>query len=484
MYKILKISIVVCMLVFIAGCKQSYLEFDQKGKLVPQTADDYQLLMNNNSFYNYSYPTGWSIPMLMGDEISVQSVYYNRMGSLIKRPFTWDAMIYNAADNTPDITTFLRNLYSLNVIINNVMDSEGSVTQKQNVLAQALATRAWINFQLVNFYCKPYDSSTASQDPGFPIITEADINGNSYSRGTVQQMYDFIIKDLTDAIAGLPLENGVRTLMSKPDARGILGKVYLFIGKPDEARTLLNQALADVETMTNGPRLYDYNKTFATGGSFLPIGTTGPPSPLLNTTDYTESLVFKTYGNFNGTQFGNAGIVLKPEIAALFEPSDFRLKFYSHKNPDGTIMPANLLRKYGVRYTRFGLELPELYLLIAEAEARLNDLTAAVATLETFRSKRMPVEDALVPAGIASSQKTLLKFIMDERLREYAAEGYRWFDMRRTSVDPLFSKEDYTHYIYETDGTFTTISLNQPSRLTLKIPPAILSANPDMQDNP
>ena len=55
-------------------------------------------------------------------------------------------------------------------------------------------------------------------------------------------MYDFIIQDLTAAMPDLPVENVIQTRMSRTAAQGILGKVYLFMGKNTDALTQFNAA--------------------------------------------------------------------------------------------------------------------------------------------------------------------------------------------------------------------------------------------------
>ena len=69
------------------------------------------------------------------------------------------------------------------------------------------------------------------------------------------------------------------------------------------------------------------------------------------------------------------------------------------------------------------------------------------------------------------------------REREFAFTGFRWFDMRRLSVDPLFAGTAYTHTVYDPGGN-SVYTLKQPERLVLQIPATYLNANPGMQDNP
>jgi hypothetical protein len=133
-------------------------------------------------------------------------------------------------------------------------------------------------FFLINYYGKPY-SASAGTDAGFPIIMEADVTETSFKRASVQEVYDFIIQDLVTAMPDLPLQTTHRIRMSKAAAEAILGKVYVFMGKFDKALPELNAAFADLARSTIPVRLYDYNNTFAPGGSFLPIGLFGPTYP-------------------------------------------------------------------------------------------------------------------------------------------------------------------------------------------------------------
>jgi len=378
----------------------------------------------------------------------------------------------------------------LNKIINEVQASSGGTSQqKDQIRGEALATRAWTNFQLVNYYAKPYDPATASKDPGFPIITTASITTTTFSRGTVQEMYDLMIKDLLTAIPGLPVKPSIQTHFSKPSAEGILGKIYLFMGNDSGALRLFNAAFNHL-AQSNFAILYDYNQTLADDGSFQPIDPDlGPNGPGNNYMDITEALISKLFysGPYQYAGYiGNDGLVLAPWAQALYLPSDLRLKFYSEfpMYEYDTPFPNGLVRKSGVQYSRWGLQLPELYLLRAEANARLNNLPAAVTDVETLRQNRMPVADAVVPADTAMNRTALIKFIIDERVREFAGEGMRWFDMRRLSVDPLFKNTPYTHLMFEEDGSSSTYTLRQPDRLTMQIPPYIMNRNQNMPNNP
>ncbi|MDH7459960.1 RagB/SusD family nutrient uptake outer membrane protein [Chitinophagaceae bacterium 26-R-25] len=479
--KIYKITSLL-LLVSICSCKKDFLNVVPKGSLIATTTADYNLLMNSISFYQYNngLPT-----LLLGDDVVAEESVFQYQSASSKQLFQYQGIIYKIDDTPWEIQNYMGNIYACNKIINEVMTStEGSDTQKKSLLAEARATRAWINFQLINFYGKPYVASTANTDQGFPIITTADVSQKTFSRGTVQEMYDFIMKDLTAAIPDLLSESSIQTRLSRTAAEGILGKVYLFMGKNNEALTQFNAAFAGIAASAKPAVLYDYNVTLAPGGSFLPIGFFGPHYPGNDLTDMTESILAKSsvsgISSYNG--YSTRGLELAPPTQALFGSSDLRLQLYANHFDDGSPVPAGRIRKYAFQYAWVGLQLSDLYLLRAETRARLNDLPGATADVEYLRKHRMPQPDAVVPAATAVDQTALIKFIIEERQREFAQEGYRWFDMRRLSVDPIFSGAAYAHTLYTINGGTQTYPM-PAIRLVMQLPPSIMAANPNFTNN-
>lgn len=489
----------VLLTVTATSCKKSFLEIVPKGNLVAKSYDDYNLLMNASTFYTFGGNGVWQAAMIMGDEVSAEEAFFKSANSSQARAlFQYDKDIfitskdeYSNSDNPLFLRQLLGNLYTINKIINEVNQAEGGTQQqKQEVAAEAMVSRAFTNFQLINYFAKPYSAATASSDPGFPVITTSDITETDFKRGTVQEMYDFIIRDLSMALPAINTKPSFRTRWSKASAEGLLGKVYLFMGNPTGALEQFNASIADVAKMSPAPRLYNYNETFGPDGSFQPLDPVyGPNSPFNNQTDITESVVaaFSYSGGYDGNSFGNDFLSIKPEARALFSDSDLRLNFYTELFPDESTIPGGRVRRFTVPYSsyvRIGLELPDLYLLRAEARARTNDLAGAVSDVETLRKNRMPEADAAVPGGIAADKNALIKFIIDERIREFAGLGYRWWDMRRLSADPLFASTALpSHTLFLTNGGITQFNL-KPERLTLRIPVAYLRAHPEMPDNP
>ncbi|WP_158995637.1 RagB/SusD family nutrient uptake outer membrane protein [Mucilaginibacter sp. L196] len=472
------IGISMLLITVLFSCKKNFLEVTPKGNLIAQTVSDYNLMLNSLSLENIDSQDG---AIAMGDEVAAANDYFSSSLLAVQRRFAWDAVVYDPGQVAVEMTVPMQNLYTYNAIINGISAAtDGTAQQKASIQAEAMAGRAWTNFMLINYYGKPYAEATAATDPGFPIITVADVTQTKFVRASVKDMYDFIVSDLTSAIAALPAQTTFRSRMSKPAAEGLLAKVYMFMGKFSQALPLLNQSFTDMGNSTIPIALYNYNVTFATGGSFLPLGFFGPTYP--SVVSNTENLYSKQA--IDNWTFTNNELVISPATVALFGSSDLRLNFYANSAFFGANYPGVLLRRVGPIEDQYGVVLPDLYLLRAECKARLGDLAGAKTDVETLRSNRMPAADASVPAATAGKQLSLLNFIFDERTREFAVQGYRWFDMRRLSVDPLFTGTTYTHTLYSTSGSITSTFALDPLRFTMRFPQTVIDENPGMENNP
>lgn len=476
-YKIKIITGFVLSCVLLIACKKSFLEVVPKGKLIAQKVSDYNLLLSNldfvNMFANAQAP--------MGDEMAAMEPYFSGATLKTQRLFRWEDVVYEPTEDAAEMQVPLQNIYMYNKIINEVAAAtDGTEQEKLSIQAEAMAGRAWTYFLLINYFGKPYNATTSGSDPGFPIVKQADVTETKFTRPSVKEVYDFIVADLTTAIPNLPAKTTHRLRMSKAAAEGLLAKVYMFMGKFNEALPLLNAAFADMAGSAIPVRLYDYNVTFATGGSFLPIGIFGPTYP---TIPNNEENVFGKQAS-GSWSFTNNELVITKQTVDLYTASDLRLKFYSTNAYSGPVYPNGLLRRIGPGSIQYGVTVPDLVLLRAECKARLNDLPGAKADVEALRIKRMPAGSSDVPSAVASQQIPLLKFIMEERIREFAVLGYRWFDMRRLSVDPLFSSNTYTHSLYSATGAVVSTYTLKPERFVLRFSQKVIDENPGMQNNP
>ena len=468
-YKVNYKVVFLCMSIFMLGaCSDDFLEIIPKGKLIGEKVVDYDKMFYNLNLINMTN-TNAQVPL--GDELVAFEPYFSSGDLRSQRLYRWEGLVYDDEQNAGELENTMENLYIYNKIINEVLSaSEGSEEEKASLQAEALTGRAWVYFLLINYYGLPYNEETSSTDLGFPIIKEANLVARDFKRATVKEVYDFIVSDLEAAIPNLPTNVVSRFRYTQAAGKALLGKVYTFMGKFEEARPLLGDALDEMDDMGIEVRLLDYNQGYSNQRV-----DTDPES--LNGKQFTNNWV-NTYNQ----------LVVKPEVMELFGENDLRFTYlYQPTARTGAAYPIDgVYRKQtGGGQTMFGIRVQEIHLLNAEVKCRLNDLSGAVTDLEYFRSHRMPVVDAVIPTNIALNREALLRFIFDERTREFAALGFRWFDMRRLTVDkdiptPVSS---FTHAVYNDDGSIKGEYQLTKERLVLRFPQTVMDQNPNLQNN-
>lgn len=475
-------------LVFSSGCDE-FLNVTPKGLDVLKTTEQYNGIFNNANLFSYlnirNQPGGISsllgsaeMPLFMGDDIFSSAGFLNAIPTIAwQNGFKWSADPYLPTDESNEWGAFYNQLYNYNIVVTGVMDSEGgTLERKKELLAEARACRAFNHFLVANLFGQPFDENTASTDLSVPIVVNADVNAGNFKRATVRELYDFITKELTEAIPDLQAKVYSRVRMSRPAAQYMLGMVYFQMRKYQDALKLFNDCRAG---LTGGPvsiRLYNYNTTMTTAA---PTGWFTDSQPWRGASGYpllynSDETIFLRQLSISSTVNRNC-LFLKPNILALFATTDHRRKLFFDKNAaNGTIALPGFMRNSPTS-VNLGPNVPNLLLMSAECKARGNDLTGAKTDVEELRKNRMPVTNATVTA---TTQDELIRFVLDERHREFASTGMRWFDMRRLVKDAKFNNLDRTKK-FDTE-TFTLTD----NRLTLKIPPQILQYNPSMVDNP
>lgn len=474
----------IAFLVFFAtACSKDFLDIEPKGKFIAKNITDYDQLFQNTTLINTgTSPANAQIPM--GDEVAVIDPYFIGAQLRTQRLFRWEDKVYNDDEDAFEMLAIMPQLYTYNKVINEVMDAEGgTLEQKEALRAEGRANRAWAMFMLTNYYGAPYAESSANSDLSIPLLVHADVSQDVFKRATVSEIYNFILQDLNEAIPHLPINPPLRTRMSRAAAEALLGKVLVFMGRYEEAFLTLNMSFSHLPS-TFVTQLYDLNVTMAAGGTWG-----YDPNRALTSFQSLYPPAWNNIENLFPKQHGLAGwnselsdILLSPEALKLFSKNDQRLKFFTPQPSGGGAFALNSLRRRNSgTQAQFGVRIAEMYLLRAEAAARIGKLEQAVQDLEALRLKRMPVAEAKISP---LEQSSLVKFVIDERVREFALQGQRWFDMRRLSKDPLFSNTIYTHIYYGANGAIKEQITLRPERLTMRFSEKVLAENPGMKNNP
>lgn len=473
------------------ACKKEFLEITPKGKQVAVTTKDYELILNAN------YLLTSSAGAFLGDDIAALRPYFAQLTIRKQRLFKFESRIYESDQLPEELSggeTYINRLYLFNKIINEVMDSKGGTdAQKRAILAEARAGRAICNFMFLSDFTTPYIQGTATTDLGIPNLTKADVTLTEFKRLTKQESYDLIIKDLNEAMPDLgPLVH--RHKISKLAAQFYLARVYFAMQKYEIAHPILDEAILEKSTATIPLGLYDYTQVLdpLNPNTWFPVQyglvLANQPHPMDNIQQIYEIGV--SVGDFGGG--GANAFVLSPQTMELFDPLDKRPNLFDNMEFDGALeFPLKMRRSLGFT-TPVGPSIADLYLMRAECRARANNLAGAVADVQLLRAKRSG--NSAVPAAVAANKEALVRYILDERIREFAFTGLRWLDMRRLYKDEVYGGHvKFRHEIRtiedpNEDGkpgdiVDTASFKDKPERFALKFGERMLRESKGLEDN-
>ena len=470
----------------------SFLEVEPKGKAVLKNYQHYNGLFNNSFLggfqflkftatsnaetgdmgYSFSILGEVQAPFFMSDDIVANTNTYNNYSQIQKNMYGWKDNIYLLDDNAAEWGTMYNLNYIYNLVVNGVMDVEdASITQKKALIAEARVARAHMHFWTAQLFSLPYSDATSSTDSGIPLITEANTELKDLKRSTVKETYDFIINEIESSIADLPSSTYNRNRISKAAGYYILGEAYFYMKRYEKALEAFRNAKTFLQQTTIPINLYDYNiKVPSWFISFMPnMGLLNHPNPFIS----EETILVKQSAAPIYSAMASH-TVLHSEVYNLYAPQDLRLRIFSNKGLMSSSLQLPGYQRAQPGTVNYGPSVPNLILMLAECEARANNLSTAEELLVDFRKKRMPTANANITY---SSQNNLVKLILEERQREFAATGLRWLDMRR-----LFDDSEYNNLrsVRTVDGQTYTLTRD---RLCLRIPPMTLQFNPNMNDN-
>jgi len=479
-YTYISTSFLLVLVVFQTSCKKEFLEIKPKGYSIAESTKDYEQLLNA-TFLESLLPAS----VFLGDELAAQQTYFNGTSNRMQRLFRYEDRVYQPHELPEEVIggdAYILRQYLFNKIINEVMNAkDGTETQKRSILAEAKVGRAICHLMFLSDFSMPYNTATAATDLGVPILSSADVTNRHFQRATVQQVYDFMIKDLTEALPDLGVLTH-RRKFSRLTAEFYLSRIYLYMANFESAKKHIDAAFLEV-TRSNIPvKLYDYNKVLADGGEWgadrdVGYGPSNQPMAVNNT-----QVIYNIWSTPVDRTSANT-FVFTPRTVALFTSSDQRLKFYSNQESFAEFRFPLGIRRYLSQTSDIGASLPDLYLMRAEIRARTNDLGGAIADVAYLRRNRM-ADSIAVPANVANNQQELVRFILDERIREFALTGMRWLDMRRLSVDPIYSNTViYSHDMYDREGNITESFTLRPERFALKFGERMLAESIGLKEN-
>ena len=421
----------------------NFLDITPTGKVIAETGDEYRALLT----YEYKYFTkDRYMTTLRTDEMLMDKVKTSSTDL--------DAYLdlWRWKDDNPSPTTsyfswrsYYHSVYIANYIIQNQKKIKEATAQEiSQLVGEAYMMRAYCHFLLVNLYAEPYTHCTPSQTRGVPMLLEADVNAIPGS-SSVETVYNQILSDLDNAEQYLNVEEwelGKNYRFNTTSAQALRARTYLYMGRWSDAF----EASKDVLSVYN--ELEDMNNS-----------TTLP-----NSYKSKESIV--ALERFSSNLY-TAVDMPASEFISLYRSGDQRRTKYFKRVTSSTY---SLLKGRNDEFS-CSFRTAEFYLTAAEAAARLGYTTDAINYLTPLMTKRLNASAYETTTALIGTmtEEELIQEILDERARELAFEGHRWYDLRRTS-QPALTR------VY--DGTTYTLL---PEQYTMRFPSEAVEANPEIE---
>ena len=436
----------------------SYLDIKPKGERIPETASDYRSMLSHSNIQKIgeTYPVYLTDDCYLPDSaVNTATPGLNTITPYLKRLYTFDKEVFgDGEDDTFWFSAYSR-IFTNNVVVREVMKAtEGTNEEKNAIRGEALVNRALDYLYLVNGYAKHYNEATADNDPGVPLLLDADISQTNLTRASVRSVYQQILADLNEAEKALPAEISTNAFhASKDAARGLLARTLLYMGNYADALKAANEVIARHDTLLN---LTQYAVAKPNGM----IGRTNVPDA-----DANPESIFIKYAPYI---FGLSSQVFPSDsLLKLYEDADMRKVLFMAETFRGKPLP----RPIWVPYVRANtaISTPELFLIAAECEARVGYMPHALALVNKLRAHRIKNN------GYVSlvDKDSVLNFVLEERRRELAFNGFlRLVDLKRLNLDPRFATT--VKHVGETETW--TLPPNDP-RYILPIPQKVMRFN-------
>lgn len=410
-----KYYVIAIALLLTQACSEKFLDVKpEKSLVVPSTLEDYLAILDNHRNMNTDV-----IPYY--GEISSDDFFLSEhdwetiVRESEKYAYIWASDFYGGMPNDMVWNRAYQTVFYANIALEGAMKHPESKL-KNTVVGSALFYRAWVHYWMLNLYAKQYDVNTAKEDRGIPLRLEADINAPSILF-TVQESYDQIIGDLTEAVELLPNRAVVQTRPSKLATYALLSRIMLQMG--------------------------DYKKALMNADSALKI-----QSELMNYNDidskldfpfqqFNQEVIFHAY--FYAQPFNIARYQIEPELYNSFLDSDLRKDLFFFENNDHITYRGSY---NGSHHLFCGLGIDELYLVKAECLVRSGEWKSGLEVLNKFLKTRF--ESVFFEPLIADNNDTALFEILRERRKQLMFRGIRWLDLKRlnkeTQLETILSR--------------------------------------------
>jgi hypothetical protein len=296
-----------------------------------------------------------------------------------------------------------RVIANANIVINAEVENNESDAVK-HVKGQAYAIRALAYMDLVKLYGQQF---VAGSDLGVPLVTEFN-DGNLYpERASVQASYAQIEKDLEAAALNMKpeLDEASRTVITTSVVPAIQSRFYLFTKEYDKAAAAAKKVIDSGKySLLSGDAYVNSWLEGGGGNAIFELAYSNTDNLGSNSLNY---ILFPTnYGDVQVTT----------DLYNTYEDDDVRKNLYS---VDGEVI--RMVGKYSQYWTNVPvIRYAEVVLNYAEALVQDNP-SVALTYLNMIAENR----------GASLYSEATVDNVLEERRKELAFEGHRFYDLMR-----------------------------------------------------
>ena len=372
--------------------------------------------------------------------------YTNLRGEDIRQDATWGNTLYTYTAVHPSSRVNLH-IWGLcyaiieqcNVVLHNLEESNLDITEINAFRAEAQALRAFMHFELLQFYAQPYlkDNGNALGVPVSLVPTTIDSKG--VARTTVRNVYEVILQDLNEAISLFPRnhtrrdrKDGIRLEV----ALGIRARVKLHMGNYSGAAQ--DAELAVAVYWPGGLNQYVPNPNDYLSG-FTNINSVawmwGIPFSAQQNNGFAAFTSTLDATIENGSLARYFPVKISPNLYGAYRSSDIRrLALLDYRQILGSVLEIGM-RKFRAlpdfSEDNVLMRVEEMMLIASESHARNNNEERAKEILFKLQQAR----DPSLSISNALSGQQLINTILLERRKELLGEGLADFaDKKRLGM--------------------------------------------------
>lgn len=381
---------------------------------------------------------------------------------------------YSLTSSNAELEGFWKLGYKIISRSNNVIAAASNLKtvsyfERKQILGEAYAIRALVYFDLVRVFAQPYaitigvDSANGKGGHvGIPLITEPTSEDSiiTPARSSVNLVYNQVISDFNRADTMLQLKSIEPYTFCSYAVKALLSRVYMSMGVYSEALGLSYNLIKSNQYHLIENEDYIHSLT-------LPY------------TDETIFCIPMTSNDNNGTnsigymlsKSGYGDIVSTQDLYSLYSANDIRKQLFKkgkdifiYKYPGRTDAPS--IDNIPI------IRISEIYLNYAEAVLRYSNSKTAQDLARGILDTLMQRADKTAP-NVKLQGNDLLNLVLEERRKEFAFEGQRFFDLKRLQSS-----------IIRTDCNSSICTVNFPSYLfAMPIPISETNSNKKIKQN-